>query len=261
MPESGGVIGRQDLHDLLEAKYRQYNHPGFILTDPIQVPHAYSRKEDIEIAAFLTSLITWGQRGTIINNARRMLSWMGDSPWEYLVNTPEDELMCPPGVVHRTFQSIDYGFVIRFLQDIYLHEGGLEALFLSGYAEGGIRNALIRVRQRLVLQHPLSRTLKHFPDVTRGSAAKRMNLFLMWMVRRDGRGVHFGLWEGISPSHLIIPLDTHVGRVARLLGLLKRRQNDWDAAVELTDRLAEFDPYDPVRFDFSLFGLGIFDKF
>ena len=254
-------LSRHEIRTLLESKHDQYNVPQFIQDDPIQVPHRYVQREDIEIAAFLTSLITWGQRPVIIRNALRLMDSIGESPYEFLISAGRDDLRLLLPFVHRTFQSEDLLHTVAVLQDLYRNEGGLEPLFNEGFSKGGIRGAIENYRHRMVAGIAKPRMMKHFPDVSRGSASKRVNLFLMWMVRHDKSGVHFGLWKEIDPACLMIPLDTHVGRVARLLGLLNRRSNDWLAVEELTAALREFDPADPVRYDFSLFGLGIFDRF
>jgi len=256
-----GSLSRDEIRALLESKHDQYNAPQFIQDDPIQVPHRYHRREDVEIAAYLTSLITWGQRPVIIRNALRLMDSMGESPHDFLVSANKRDFSGMPPFVHRTFQREDLLHTLEVLQDLYRSEGGLEELFNVGFRRGGIRGAIENYRRRMVYGITRARMLKHYPDVGRGSASKRVNLFLMWMVRHDRSGVHFGLWKGIDPGSLMIPLDTHVGRVARMLGLLTRRTNDWMAVEELTANLRLFDPADPVRYDFSLFGLGIFDKF
>ncbi len=254
-------LNNLDIRDLLEAKHDQYNHPEFILNDPIQVPHSFSLKEDIEIAAFLTATIAWGNRTSIIKSANSIVDRMDRSPYEFIRLADTRDIERFEGFVHRTFNSGDLGWLIRGLQYVYLNFGGLEQLFTEGYRQGGTFGALRHFRRVFVSTAPACRSLKHISDVEKGSAAKRLNLFLMWMVRKDNRGVHFGLWEGIPASGLMIPLDTHVGRVARSLGMLSRKSNDWQAVEELTAELRQLDPEDPCKFDFSLFGLGLFDHF
>jgi uncharacterized protein (TIGR02757 family) len=249
-----------EIRELLEIKHDQYNQPDFIINDPIQVPHRFERREDIEIAACLTATIAWGSRTSIIKSANRMMGLMDWSPLDYLLHGDLDDSGHLNGFVHRTFNSSDLDFFFRALRRIYLDAGGLEEVMAEGFRRDGIRGALARFRREMLPGGP-TRTARHIPDVMAGSAAKRLNLFLMWMVRKDARGVHFGLWKQIPPSELMIPLDTHVGRVARMLGLLKRKSNDWKAVEELTDVLRGFDPADPCRYDFSLFGLGLFDRF
>lgn len=254
-------LTHSDIADLLSVKHDQYNTRDFILTDPIQVPHSFSDKEDIELAAFYTAMLAWGNRASIIRSANRLMDRLGREPALFMKT---GEPVGPDqfeGFVHRTLNAGDLFFFTRSLQNIYQNHGGLEAVFLEGYRQDGVFGALRHFRNIFCFNGFPARTARHIPDVMRGSAAKRLNLFLMWMVRNDNRGVHFGLWKSIPASELMIPLDTHVGRVARSLGLLTRKSNDWQAVMELTDRLREFDPDDPCRFDFSLFGLGLFDRF
>lgn len=254
-------ISSNEIRDLLIAKHDQYNRPEFILNDPIQVPHGFSDREDIEIAAFLTASIAWGTRASIIKNANRIMELMDRSPSGFIRSADSSDLDRFDRFVHRTFNFTDMSCFVRALQRIYNGQGGLEALFNEGYRRGGAYGSLVHVRRGFIEAGLSGRTMKHVSDVENGSAAKRLNLFLMWMVRNDPAGVHFGLWRGISPAGLMIPLDTHVGRVARMLGLLKRKSNDWQAVEELTGELRKIDPEDPCKFDFSLFGLGLFDRF
>ncbi len=256
-----GRLKTGEIRDLLEAKHDQYNHPGFILTDPISIPHSFSRQEDIEISAFLTATIAWGNRASILRSANRIMDLMDRSPYEFIMSYGDDGTSAVPCFVHRTFNGTDLDYFFRRLRFIYSDEGGLGKVFLEGYRQGGIHGALDYFRKVFISSDVPGRTGRHVSDVSRGSAAKRLNLFLMWMVRHDHRGVHFGLWKGIPAGALMIPLDTHVGRVARELGLLKRKSNDWQAVAELTAALRKMDPDDPCKYDFSLFGLGIFDKF
>lgn len=246
------------LKALLDDRYDRYNCRAFIDTDPIQVPHRFDRAEDIEIAAFLTAMLAWGNRRAIIASASRLVDLMEGEPHRFVTTAGEDELGRFAGFVHRTFNGIDCVCVLRSLGNLYRRHGGLRRVFEEAYAvHESVADAFARFRELFfALPHPV-RTEKHVSDVRRLSAAKRLNLFLMWMVRRDDRGVHFGLWKNIPPAALLIPLDLHCGNTARGLGLLTRRQNDWRAVCELTDRLREFDPLDPVKYDFALFGMGI----
>jgi uncharacterized protein (TIGR02757 family) len=254
-------ITRKEVRDLLIAKHDQYNRPEFILNDPIQVPHAFTGKEDIEIAAFLTATIAWGNRASIIKNANRIIDRMDRAPYDFIRSADDGDFERFEGFVHRTFNSTDLICLIRGLKGIYGSPGKLEGVFTEGYRKGGTFGALVQFRRSFIVNGLSGRSLKHVSDVEKGSAAKRLNLFLMWMVRNDSIGVHFGLWKDISPAGLMIPLDTHVGRVARSLGLLTRKTNDWQAVEELTAGLRKIDPLDPCKFDFSLFGLGLFDHF
>jgi len=255
------AISRKEIRDLLIAKHDQYNTPAFISGDPIQVPHSFSIREDIEIAAFLTATIAWGNRASIIKSANSLMDRMDRSPCEFVRSAASSDLERLDGFVHRTFNSADLAWVIQGLRRIYNDHGGLEMVFAEGFRKGGAFGSLSHFRKIMVSSGLPGRSSKHVSDVEKGSAAKRLNLFLMWMVRKDRQGVHFGLWDEIPSSGLMIPLDTHVGRVARSLGMLKRNSNDWQAVEELTAELRKIDPEDPCRFDFSLFGLGLFDHF
>ncbi len=246
---------------LLETKYEQFNTPSFIKTDPIQIPHSFTKKEDIEIAAFLVSTIAWGQRGTIIRNGFRLMELFEQAPHDFVCNSSQKEWDRLNSFVHRTFLPIDLHFFLDALRRLYKEHGGLESVFSAGFIQGSAFEAITHFRQVFMQWEPLARTEKHVANPAKGSAAKRINLFLMWMVRHDNRGVHFGLWPNIEQSNLMIPLDVHVARVARHLGLLKRRSNNWRAVEELTHALRQIDPHDPVRFDFSLFGLGLEKSF
>ncbi len=243
---------------LLDEKADQYNSPAFIHDDPIRVPHRFSQKENIEIAGFLTATISWGQRGTIIKNASDLIQRLDNDPIDFITHATEADLDVFNGFVHRTFQSEDCKFFVKSLKNIYLNKGGLQTIIENAYSRGGgVKAALVEFRRVFFdLPHP-GRTKKHIADVAGNASGKRLNMFLRWMVRRDGRGVDFGIWENINPADLFIPLDVHTGTVARKLGLLQRNQNDWKAVEELTAVLKNLDPDDPVKYDFALFGLGL----
>jgi uncharacterized protein (TIGR02757 family) len=239
-----------------------YNRPEFILSDPIQIPHLYSLPEDIEIAGFMTATIAWGQRKSIITNAHKLMKLMGNNPYDFILHAGPDHLEKLQYFVHRTFQGVDCIFFLRSLQNIYKNRSGLRNVFESSYLrEKDMAKVLIEFRDIFFEIEGQWRTRKHISDVNKNAAAKRLNMFLRWMVRVDNRGVDFGLWKAIPASSLYVPLDLHSGNMARKLGLLKRTQNDWKAVNELTLRLREFDPLDPVKYDFALFGLGVFEKF
>lgn len=247
-----------EIKDLLEYKSEFYNRPEFIQGDPVSIPHRFSKKEDIEISGFLTAMISWGQRKTIISNADILMNALDNSPYEFIMHAENSDLAHLQNFKHRTFNGIDCKFFINSLQNIYQNHDGLENVF-SGTPD--IKLSIINFR-RIFFSIPYpSRSQKHIADPERGSAAKRINMFLRWMVRNDNRGVDFGLWDSISPSRLYCPLDLHTGIVARKLGLISRRQNDWIALEELMAHLKSFDPDDPVKYDYALFGLGIFEAF
>lgn len=246
------------LKPFLDVQYERFNTPGFIADDPISIPHRFSKKEDIEIAAFLTATIAWGNRTSIIKNANRLLDTMGTSPFEFIIKATEHDLLTFGSFVHRTFNGEDTRYFLLSLQNIYKEHGGLEGAFMSGFqADDTLFSALIHFRELFFELPHFERTRKHVSNVEKGASAKRLCMFLRWMVRNDGRGVDFGLWNKISPSKLMLPLDVHTGTVSRKLGLLIRKQNDWTAVEELTAALRQFDPLDPVKYDFALFGLGV----
>jgi uncharacterized protein (TIGR02757 family) len=252
---------KTELKEFLDAKVIQYNNPKFIESDPIQVPHQFSIKEDIEIAAFLTATIAWGNRKMIIKNAKKLMQLLGNSPFEFVINHQEKELENLKNFVHRTFNNHDLLYFIKALQHIYNNHNGLESVF-SEYAEAHSLQNSIHHFKRIFFEIPYPvRTQKHISDPVKGSAAKRINMFLRWMVRKDNAGVDFGIWEKLSPSQLSCPLDIHSGNTARKLGLLKRKQNDAKALFELDTNLRMLDAEDPAKYDFALFGLGVFEKF
>lgn len=250
----------QELFELLEEKSDLYNRTSFIETDPIQIPHQFSKKEDIEIAGFLVATIAWGQRKSIINNGNKLMAIMGNSPHEFIMDFTSKS---HSPFVHRTFNGIDCNYFFKALQNIYQKHEGLEKVFSKNIDKktSDLREQIINFREVFFeLKHP-SRTLKHVSSPANSSAAKRINMYLRWMVRNDKRGVDFGLWKNISPSLLSCPLDVHSGGVARKLEILKRTQNDWKAVEELTNTLKIFNPKDPIKYDYALFGLGAFESF
>ncbi|KOH43866.1 TIGR02757 family protein [Sunxiuqinia dokdonensis] len=249
-----------ELYELLEVKTRQYNQPSFIETDPIQVPKQFSGKENIEIAGFLAATIAWGQRPTIIKNAFRLMKMMDQNPHEFLMSTNEVDWIHFLEFKHRTFNGMDCLFFLRSLKNIYEKHGGLEAVFSSGYQiDQSMASALRHFRQVFFEVAHESRSQKHVSNIDKGASAKRLNMYLRWMIRKDDGGVDFGLWNEIPMSALLLPLDVHTGRQARQLGLLSRKQDDWKAVLELTESLRQFDPIDPVKYDFALFGMGAFE--
>ena len=256
------ILELTEIKDLLNEKAEKYNHTDFIETDPIQIPHLFSDNNNIEISAFLASTIAWGQRATIIKNMQRLISLMDNAPYEFVMNSSEKDLDRLSYFKHRTFNGEDCKFFIKSLKNIYKKHNGLGGLIQNIYVEQkNIFNSLIQFREIFFeIEHPL-RTQKHFSNVLKGASAKRLNMFMRWMVRQDNNGVDFGLWSKIPMSELFLPLDVHTGNVARKLGLLKRKQNDWKAVEEITGVLRKFDPADPVKYDFALFGLGVFEKF
>jgi uncharacterized protein (TIGR02757 family) len=256
-------LSKEELFSFLEEKYDLYDNLSFIRTDPVSIPHLFSFKEDIEIASFLTAIITWGIRKTIIANATQLMQRMDFQPYEFTIHAGKDDLDHLKHFKHRTFNGDDCRYFIKALRNIYLYHGGLEQVFAEGLEENdtNVKNAIIHFKSIfLELPHD-AHTDKHVSDPAKNSSSKRLNMFLRWMVRQDKKGVDFGIWKKIRTDQLCCPLDVHSGRVARSLGLLTRKTNDWQAVEELTANLRLFDPIDPVKYDYALFGLGVFEKF
>lgn len=251
----------EELKDFLDEKYRLYHSSEFIESDPIQIPHLFEKKQDIEISAFLTASIAWGQRKSIIKNAKSLMQRMDNCPYDFIINHEEEDLKNFEGFVHRTFNSLDLRFFISSLKSLYQKESSLEIFFKAREGEGDLQMAISRFRQNFFHLNHLKRTEKHISNPLKNSACKRLNMFLRWMVRTNSAGVDFNIWKEISPSYLSCPLDVHSGNVARKLGLLSRKQNDGKALKELDESLRKMDPQDPVKYDFALFGLGVFEKF
>ena len=253
-------MNKSELKDFLDEKVLQYNNFDFIESDPIQIPHLYSLKEDIEIAGFLSATIAWGNRKMIINNSKKLMEIMGNSPYDFVMNYSEDNLGSLDNFVHRTFNSLDAKTFMKALQNIYKNHNGLEAVFSKNQEENSMQKSIHEFKKIFFEIEHLQRTQKHISDPLNNSAAKRINMFLRWMVRNDNK-VDFGIWNTISTSKLSCPLDVHSGNVARKLGLLKRKQNDGKALAELDLSLRKLDKNDPVKYDFALFGLGVFEGF
>ncbi len=241
------------MKEFLEQLYERYNTPAFVESDPVSIPHRYTAQKDREIAGFLAATIAWGNRKMILRNAVKMMELMGDAPHDFVLNASESDLKCLDGFVHRTFNASDlrdFVFALRRMEDKH---GGLGRFFEGAWERtGDMRQVLAEFRGEFGGVRS-----KHVSSVECGAACKRLNMFLRWMVRDDGRGVDMGLWKRIPASALYLPLDVHSGRVARSLGLLTRRQDDWRAVEEVTAKLREFDPADPVKYDFALFGAGV----
>jgi uncharacterized protein (TIGR02757 family) len=254
-------LSATDLKEFLDEKADLYNRPSFIELDPISIPHRYTEKEDIEIAGFLAATIAWGNRKMILRNAARIMGLMDDSPFDFVRNHSESDLAGMDKFVHRTFNSEDLIYFIHGLRHIYFNKGGLENIFEIHKTEHSLQPAIHELKKIFFELPHNKRTEKHVSDPFKGSAAKKINMFLRWMVRKDNRGVDFGIWESISPSVLSCPLDVHSGNVSRKLGLLKRKQNDAKAVLELDMALRSMDSQDPVKYDFALFGLGVFEKY
>jgi len=252
----------EELKDFLDEKADQFNKPDFIESDPISIPHQFKKKQDIEIAGLIAAVLAWGQRVTIINKSNDFLNRMDNAPHDFLLNHKPKELKRFQGYKHRTFNETDALYFIEFLSLFYRTHDSLEEAFAMNSADDHVGNGLINFHHLFFsLEDFPARTKKHIPTPERKSACKRINMYLRWMVRQDKNGVDFGIWKKIKPAQLICPVDLHVERVARKLKLIKRKQMDWETALELTTNLKKLDPTDPVKYDFALFGLGVMEKF
>lgn len=254
-------MNHAELKEFLDEKVQLYNHPKFIESDPIQIPHLYTLKEDIEIAGFLAATISWGNRKMIINNSQKLMTKLGNSPYDFVMNHDENDLEKLNDFVHRTFNGTDCIYFIKALKNIYQNHNGLESVLSKNIQTNTLQQNISNFKSVFFeIEHDY-RTQKHVSDPMNNSAAKRINMFLRWMVRNDNAGVDLGIWKSISPAQLSCPLDVHSGNVARKLGLLTRKQNDAKALFELDSNLQNLDKNDPVKYDFALFGLGVFEGF
>lgn len=248
-------MNKRQLKEFLDKKVDLYNQPSFIAADPISIPHLFNKKQDIEIAGFFAAIFAWGNRTTIINKAKELMQLMDMAPYEFIRTHNEKDLKRLLGFKHRTFNDTDLLYFVEFFRHHYTRYKSLETAFtIHGTNIEAILTGFYHYF--FSLEHVPARTNKHIATPERKSTCKRLNMFLRWMVRSDEKGVDFGIWKNISPAQLICPLDLHVARVARQLSILKRKQNDWETALELTGFLRTLDKEDPVKYDFALFGLG-----
>ena len=254
-------LKKEELKEFLDEKVAKYNRPDFIEHDPISISHRFTSKEDIEISGFLAATIAWGNRTMILRNANRMMTYLDDSPYDFILHHSENDLERISTVIHRTFNAEDFIYFIKALKHIYKTHNGLEGIFNQYRTKDSLQPAIHQFRSKFFELPHDSRTMKHISDPLKGSAAKKLNMYLRWMIRKDDRGVDFELWKSISPSIFSCPLDIYSGNVARKLGLLTRKLNDSKAVSELDANLREMDKEDPVKYDFALFGLGVFEGF
>jgi uncharacterized protein (TIGR02757 family) len=255
---------KDDLINFLNSKVDLYNQPSFIKDDPICIPHLFTKKQDIEIAGLFAALFAWGNRITIINKSKELMSRMDNAPHEFILQHEAKDLKKIIGFKHRTFNDTDLLYFIEFLKKHYSSFPSLETAFTNQLKkeDADVEQALNGFYSYFFsLEHVPVRTRKHIASPDKNSSCKRLNMFLRWMVRKDKKGVDFGIWETISPAQLICPIDVHVARVAKRLSLLERKLVDWQAARELTAYLRTLDPLDPVKYDFALFGLGVMEKY
>lgn len=248
----------------LDAKVIFYNQSNFIKDDPVSIPHLFSKKQDIEIAGFFAAIFSWGNRTTIINKSKELLQLMNNAPHDFLMHHTANDLKTLEHFKHRTFNATDLLYFIQFLRFHYSLHDSLEIAFTKGMnkKDKTVENGLKEFHKYFFsLPDIPQRTKKHIASPEKNSSCKRLNMYLRWMVRKDNMGVDFGIWQNISPAQLICPVDVHVARVSKRFNLLHRNQTDWNAALELTDYLRTFDKYDPVKYDFALFGLGVAEKY
>ena len=259
---------KDEIHKLLDQKVKQYNHIDFIGKDPICIPHLFTKQQDIEIAGFFAAIFAWGNRTTIINKSKELLERMDNAPYAFCIGHEDKDLKKLLGFAHRTFNDTDLLYCIEFFKKHYSKNDSLETAFFKNSISKNIERQNI-IEQALTyfqdyffsLEEAPARTKKHIASPLSGSTCKRLNMFLRWMVRKDKQGVDFGLWKSVSPAALIMPIDVHVARVSRGLGILKRTQTDWQTAIELTNYCRTLDSKDPVKYDFALFSLGVIEKF
>lgn len=259
---------KDEIHQLLDQKVKQYNHIEFIEKDPICIPHLFTKQQDIEIAGFFAAIFAWGNRTTIINKSKELLERMDNAPFAFCTQHQEKDLKKLLGFAHRTFNDTDLLYCVEFFKQHYRKNESLESAFFNSKSIGSINKTSV-VEKALIhfqdyffsLDDVPARTKKHIASPVSGSTCKRLNMFLRWMVRKDKQGVDFGIWKKISPADLIMPIDVHVARVSRGLGIVKRIQTDWQTAIELTNYCRTLDPKDPVKYDFALFSLGVIEKY
>ncbi|MCR9064550.1 MAG: TIGR02757 family protein [Cytophagales bacterium] len=254
------MLPYNELEDLLNNKFEQFNEVGFIKDDPISIPRSFKKKEDIEISGFFASILAWGQRKTIINKCHALFELMDNSPFDFIMNHEEHDLKRFETFKHRTFNSTDTLYFIEAIKVLYTQHGGLQGAFSKGLTstDKNVKNAIRNFQKTFFsLEDYPQRIQKHVSSPLSNSACKRINMYLRWMVRKDEKGVDFGLWDTIHTSQLVCPCDVHVERVAKKLGLATIPKVNWKMAEEITDNLKQFDPEDPVKYDFALFGLGI----
>ena len=259
---------KDEIQKLLDQKVKQYNRIEFIGKDPISIPHLFTKQQDIEIAGFFAAIFAWGNRTTIINKSKELLERMDNAPYDFCVGHEDKDLKKLIGFAHRTFNDTDLLYCIEFFKMHFSKNKSLETAFFKSNIykniekQNLIEQALIHFQNYFFsLEEAPERTKKHIASPLTGATCKRLNMFLRWMIRKDNQGVDFGLWKNLSPAALIMPIDVHVARVSRGLGILKRTQTDWQTAIELTNYCRTLDASDPVKYDFALFSLGVIEKF
>ena len=247
-----------ELKKHLDEQVAKYNRPSFIEKDPISIPHQFLNQKDIEITAFFAAVLAWGNRKTIIAKSQELVDRMNNEPYNFVMNHTDEDLKKLEGFKHRTFNDTDLLYFIDFFKRHYSENESLESAFIPDGGFTSVENSLIHFEKEFFNhENAPKRSKKHIATPARSSACKRLNMFLRWMVRKDEKGVDFGIWKQIPMSELICPIDLHVERTARKLMLITRKPVDWLTAIELTESLKELDKNDPVKYDYALFGLSL----
>jgi uncharacterized protein (TIGR02757 family) len=255
-------LKHRSLREKLDYHYKAFDKSQ-LEPDPLQFPHLFRNKNDIEVMAFIASVFAYGNVKQINNSLQKFQQISDNNPFSFIQNFNSPDIQKKLSLVHRFYSSKDIIKLFQLLNLAYSEFNSLNSLFLSGYNEtdSNVKNALTNFSNYFLLKAKrefgqLSRGLKFmFPLPEKGSACKRMNLFLRWMVRKDD--LDFGLWGEIPTSKLIIPVDTHVARICKQLKLTKRKNVSWKMAEEITENLKKFDPDDPVKYDFAICHIGM----
>jgi uncharacterized protein (TIGR02757 family) len=238
----------------------QVEVPEYIPKDPVSFMHAFDKKEDQLIAGFFAAIMAWGRRDIVLNKVNDLLQRMDYEPEKFIRNFSEDDMIQLEGFKHRTFTSGDIFWLIRAMQSILKVHGDFESFWKYCYTLAIKHSSHLMDEFHIeffkFINDAPQRTKKHIANRKKNSSCKRLYLFLRWSIRKDSV-VDLGLMNFMPISDLMIPLDVHVARQARKLGLLTRLQNDWGAVQELTDRLRLMNPHDPARYDYALFGIGV----
>lgn len=252
-------LKKAELREFLLEKADQYAKRSFVAEDPILIPHKFSDPKDIEISGLIAATLAWGQRKTIIAKSEDLIDRMDHAPWEFVQGASKSDLNSFEGFIHRTFKAEDIQGLVLALQKLYTEYDNIGAFFAQYLDANHHLGASFTAFKHYLLNNGLPpRAAKHFGDPTKGSACKRMVMYSRWMARSNKEGIDFGIWD-IDPALLSLPLDVHSGRVARSLGLLKRKQSDWKAVMELDTAVRKISPEDPARLDYALFGLGVYE--
>jgi len=255
------------IRDVLEKLYQRYNRRELISPDPLQFLYRYSNPADVEITAFLASAMAYGRVQQIEKSLDNLLGRMGDSPYEFVIHFNRDKRQTLKDFKHRFTAGDDISDLLTLLKTAINRCGSIERYFAMGYNPGdrniipalsNFCNSLLDIHVAGQGKQP-ARGLKYLlVSPAGGSACKRLNLFLRWMVRDDD--VDTGLWKSIEKAKLIVPVDVHMGRLCKILGLYDRKTVSLSAAAEITESFAGIEPADPVKYDFALSRIGILEN-